>query len=113
MFVVDCLRILPHTSHFGIAHAVAAARRLQSLGGKNLRTYLVGFSDDVPHSKWTAIGKSLDYSGDEPSEQDDEVVRSALAHVPKGPSLWLRPAYDGLRVFLENGRVWQEDSDSD
>lgn len=110
MFVVDCLGIQPHTSHFGIAQAVAAARRLQRLGGKKLRTYLVGFSHDVSHAKWTAIGKSL---GDETSQQDDTFLRSVLEQIPKGPPLWLRPAYDGLRIFLEDGRVWQDDSDSD
>lgn len=107
VFVVDCLRIEPHTSHFGLAQAVAAARRL---GGKTLRTYLVGFSHDVSHSKWVAIGKSLDHNGDKANEQVDDFVRSALINVPRSPSLWVRPAYDGLRISLgEDGSVWQDD----
>lgn len=110
VFVVDCLRIQPHTSHFGFAQAVAAARRL---GRKNLRTYFVGFSHDVSHSRWTAIGKSLDHHQIEGNEQLDDVVRSALELVPKEPPLWLRPAYDGMRISLgEDGSVWHDD-DSD
>ncbi|KAF8592013.1 hypothetical protein K439DRAFT_1643968 [Ramaria rubella] len=107
LFVVDCLRIQPHTSHFGLAQAVTAARRL---GGKELRTYLIGMSHDLPHSTLVSIGKRLELADGGAMESDDEIVKAALELVPKGPPLWIRPAYDGLRLFLsDDGSVQHED----
>lgn len=42
ILVLDTLRLLPHTSHFGIAEAVATAQRLCAQ-----RTYLLGFTHGV------------------------------------------------------------------
>lgn len=106
LFIVDCLRLSPHTSHFGLSQAVVAARRL---GDHDLRTYLVGFSHDVTHSKWEEIGKYLNSADGILPEPRDLVVKSALALVPKGPPIWVMPAYDGLRLFIDDkGKVLED-----
>jgi hypothetical protein len=109
VFIVDCLRLKPHISHFGFAQAVTAARRL---GGMELNTYLVGFSHDISHSKWEKLGRVLEYDEHKDVEKLDEVIKSALLLVPKGPPLVIRPAYDGLRLcFGKNGDVWEDHGD--
>lgn len=104
LFILDCLRPLPHTSHFGLAQAVETARRLDTDG--KLRTYLVGFCHDVTHAQWEEIGRCLkDASG----RLDDPVVTSAIELVPKGRPTWMMPAYDGLRLRIdEEGKVLED-----
>ncbi|KAG8714522.1 hypothetical protein FRC09_017528 [Ceratobasidium sp. 395] len=43
-FVVDCLRIEHHISHYGIKEVVEATKRINSK-----RTYVVGFGHEIPH----------------------------------------------------------------
>ena len=39
-------------------------------------------------------------------------ARAALALVPPGPPLWLRPAFDGLRLFVSRaGEAYDEEYD--
>ncbi|KAI8087224.1 beta-lactamase-like protein [Thamnidium elegans] len=76
VFVVDCLRLtIPHASHFSLDQSNDAAREV-----KAAKTYYVGFSHRVDHY---ALEKSL--KGLETTE-----------------SLKVAPAYDGLKVSLEN-----------
>ncbi|KAF8528032.1 beta-lactamase-like protein [Hysterangium stoloniferum] len=108
VFIVDCLKLIPHISHFGLAQAVTAARRL---GGMELNTYLVGFSHDISHATWEKIGRILERSEDDNGEELDEVTKSALLLVPKGPALRIRPAHDGLRLcFGKDGDIWEDNA---
>jgi len=108
VFIVDCLRLTSHISHFGLVQAVTAARRL---GGMELNTYLVGFSHDVSHATWENIGRILKCGANDNVEKLDEVTKSALLLVPEGPPLRIRPAYDGLRLcFGKDGDVWEDDT---
>ncbi|GAA5943610.1 hypothetical protein JCM10213_008922 [Rhodosporidiobolus nylandii] len=46
--VIDCLRLEPFTSHFGLGQAVATARRL---GAE--KSWLIGFGHRTSHALWT------------------------------------------------------------
>ncbi|KZS93231.1 hypothetical protein SISNIDRAFT_411259 [Sistotremastrum niveocremeum HHB9708] len=101
MLVVDCLRITHHTSHFGIADAVETARRLGVQ-----KSYLVGFGHTIPHDEWVTICEELHKRPeDRLPEHDSELIDAALAAVPVGNPIWMRPAYDGLRVFLDGDHI--------
>ncbi|GAA5959636.1 hypothetical protein JCM8115_001275 [Rhodotorula mucilaginosa] len=52
--IVDCLRVEPFASHFGIGQAVETARRL---GAE--RNYLVGFGHRTSHQLWLAATRAL------------------------------------------------------
>ncbi|POY72085.1 hypothetical protein BMF94_4892 [Rhodotorula taiwanensis] len=52
--IVDCLRVEPFASHFGIGQAVETARKL---GAE--RNYLVGFGHRTSHRLWLALTRSL------------------------------------------------------
>ena len=99
MFILDCLRIKSHTSHFGLKQAVETVRRF-----KAQRSYLVGFTHDLSHEEYTEILRSM--SDDNVDlESASKLVLEAVELV-KGEPQWTRPAYDGLRVFVsENGTI--------
>ncbi|KAH8924898.1 hypothetical protein BT69DRAFT_1260899 [Atractiella rhizophila] len=52
VLVIDCLRLLPHASHYGIAQALLTSSLLRPT-----RTYLTGFAHRATHSEWTRVGK--------------------------------------------------------
>ncbi|KAH8100484.1 beta-lactamase-like protein [Cristinia sonorae] len=94
VFILDCLRPKPHTSHFGIGGSVATARRM---GAK--RTYLTGFGHEVTHDEYTRVcewvgGKEL------PAAERSASEAKALGFIEGGKSIWVRPAFDGLRVTV-------------
>jgi hypothetical protein len=103
VLVLDGLRLLPTTSHVGIADAVEIARRVGAS-----RTYLTGLGHEVMYSEYVTIGEAVG-GGEKDTEQLTETEKQGLALIHKGKSLWLRPAHDGLRVFVEVDRqVWDE-----
>ncbi|GAA6020459.1 hypothetical protein JCM10207_000007 [Rhodosporidiobolus poonsookiae] len=55
--VIDCLRLEPFTSHFGLGQAVAAARRM---GAE--RNYLIGFGHRTSHALWLRACTALSTS---------------------------------------------------
>ncbi|KAF8602693.1 hypothetical protein BDV93DRAFT_523798 [Ceratobasidium sp. AG-I] len=105
LLVVDCLKIKPHMSHFGIKDAVDTAKRI----GAN-RTYMVGFSDHMPHSDWDTLGERLGGKPLTEGEVERPHVLEALEVVPppekEEEGIWIRPAYDGLRIFANKTDVW-------
>lgn len=105
VLVLDCLRLRPHTSHVGLEGSIELARRIRAS-----RTYLTGFSHDVAHDEYVAIGEAVTRGGTEKDvELLTETEKYGLALVKEGARLWLRPAHDGLRVFVaSDGRVWDE-----
>jgi hypothetical protein len=97
--VVDCLRPLPHTSHFGLAQAVSAARRLRAA-----RTYITGMGHEVAHEEYARVGEVLgDARAEGKGEELTPAERWCLDLVEDGPPLWIRPAHDGLRVVVDGG----------
>lgn len=106
VFVLDCLNTnLPsHVSHFSWVDSIAAARRVAAR-----RTYLVGFCHRVSHDEYVTLGEAL---GGKQIAEDAELTekeRHGIALIEAGEKIWLRPAYDGLKVFIsENGDVRDE-----
>lgn len=97
--VVDCLRPIKHTSHFGLMEAVSTARRIEAV-----RTYCVGFGHEVPHASYEKIFGAIDGQGD-PSELTD-IEEEGIGMIKAGVPIWIRPAYDGLQVTVsEDGTV--------
>ncbi|KAI5123712.1 hypothetical protein M0805_000306 [Coniferiporia weirii] len=94
VFVLDCLRIKPHMSHFGLKQAVDAVRRL-----KARRSYLVGFTHDLTHEDYAEILQAIGEVSVSISDAS-ETVRGALEVMSEGEPQWVRPAYDGLRMFI-------------
>jgi hypothetical protein len=103
VLVLDCLRLLPNISHIGIGNAVETARRVGAS-----RTYLTGFGHEVMHEEYVTIGEVVGGAVKD-VEQLTETAKKGLALIQEGRSLWLRPAHDGLRVFVEaDGDVCDE-----
>lgn len=103
VLVLDCLRLLKHTSHFGINEAVTNARRL---GAK--RTYCTGFGHEVSNEEYETIFKALGGEAKIPTELT-KFEKRGISLIDEGKSLWMRPAFDGLRVWIsEDGTVIDE-----
>ncbi|TFK57638.1 hypothetical protein OE88DRAFT_1651482 [Heliocybe sulcata] len=92
VLVLDCLRLLPHTSHLGVKEAIAMARRFDAR-----RTYLTGFGHEVSHDEYVAIGEAV---GGKRLDAPSLNVQRGLDMIEEGEPIWVRPAYDGLRVFV-------------
>ncbi|EPS99072.1 hypothetical protein FOMPIDRAFT_1024325 [Fomitopsis schrenkii] len=94
VFVLDCLRIPSHTSHYGIEDSIKTARRM-----KAQRTYLLGFSHDLHHEDWVKITEEV---GGEKHEGSRLALidKHGLRGLREGAPIWVRPAFDGLRVFV-------------
>lgn len=95
LLIMDCLRLRPHTSHNGLEAAIAMTRRV-----KASRTYLTGFSHDVSHEEYvklTEIVGGAEYNAESLSANE----RAGLELLGHGPCQWVRPAHDGLRIFVK------------
>ncbi|KZT74906.1 hypothetical protein DAEQUDRAFT_720095 [Daedalea quercina L-15889] len=103
VFVLDCLRILPHTSHYGIEDSVRTARRM-----KAKRTYLLGFSHDLHHDDWVTITEAA--GGEKPEGSKLAMLdKYGLRGLHEADTVWVRPAFDGLRVIVHpDGSVRDE-----
>ncbi|KAI9066725.1 hypothetical protein FKP32DRAFT_1589417 [Trametes sanguinea] len=94
VLVLDCLRLEPHTSHLSLAQAIEVARRMRAR-----RTYLTGFSHEVSHEEYRTILEAV--GGRAPAQRDvTEMVRKGMGTIEEGPPVWVRPAFDGLRVVV-------------
>ncbi|KZV63129.1 Metallo-hydrolase/oxidoreductase [Peniophora sp. CONT] len=107
VIVLDCLRPQDHMSHFGLGQAVQASRKI-----KPTRTYLSGFGHEVPHDEYVHVGEIL---GGATVGQEGLTAREkkCLDCVEEGEKLWVRPAHDGLRVWIgEDGKVRDKSYDA-
>ncbi|KAF9458325.1 beta-lactamase-like protein [Collybia nuda] len=103
VLVLDCLGLRVHTSHMGLKESVETARRINAS-----RTYLTGFGHRVSHDEYITIGEAVGGITKD-LERLSETERAGLELIKKGKAVWVRPAHDGLRVFIEgDGRVWDE-----
>ena len=105
--VLDCLRPEFYVSHFGLGEAVEAARRL-----KPTRTYLTGLGHEITFDEYTRVGRILEGATEEREGDLTVGEQECLSMVKDGEGLWLRPAHDGLRVWISNdGEVRDETHD--
>lgn len=108
LFVVDCLRLSPHTSHFGLRESVAAMRRMGAT-----RSYITGMGHDISHDEYEEILTALEgrFLAIPPCSSD--VVHQGRKIIGEGRSLWARPAHDGLRlVVAADGTVAEKSKQS-
>lgn len=100
--------MIKHTSHFGVNEAVATARRFVEMGIK--RTYCTGFSHDVSNDEYETIFQSLENkSVNLGSAKLTKHERRGIDLVEEGLPLWMRPAFDGLRLWISaEGEVKDE-----
>ncbi|OCH96706.1 hypothetical protein OBBRIDRAFT_787275 [Obba rivulosa] len=104
VFVLDCLGLKPHRSHLSIAQSVAIARRMNAE-----RTYLLGFSHEVSHDEYVAMGEAV--GGKELAPKAlTALVRKGLAITEEGQPIWVRPAFDGLKVVISGGEGVQDEA---
>lgn len=104
LFVIDCLRLNKHISHFGVREAVDAARRLNAQ-----RTYLTGFGHEVSHDEYVAI---LEFAQNgqttEKTESRSSNIREGIKLIGDSPVPWSRPAFDGLKVVIDSDGIRDE-----
>ncbi|KAG6837877.1 hypothetical protein H0H93_013030 [Arthromyces matolae] len=101
VLVLDCLRLRPHTSHFGLESALDVSRRINAL-----RTYLIGFSHEVAQDDLVTLGEAVGGKRPEEDSLASDTVKNGLELIKEGEKIWMRPSHDGLRVFVEkNGEV--------
>ncbi|KAA1468472.1 hypothetical protein DENSPDRAFT_833766 [Dentipellis sp. KUC8613] len=98
VFVLDCLRLHPHTSHLGIKQSVNIARRLSAH-----RTYLTGFGHEVSHDEYVTIAEVVGGKKIEDPTTLTDVEQRGIALLDEGSEVWLRPAHDGLRISISGG----------
>ena len=95
VLVLDCLRLKPHLSHLSLAQAVDYSRQL-----KAQRTYLLGFSHEVSHEEYETMLKAVG-GGRVPPNEMTEMVKAGLETLDlTGEKIWIRPAFDGLQVYV-------------
>jgi hypothetical protein len=91
----------------GLKESIATARRLGAC-----RTYLTGFSHEIAHDEFVTIGEVIGGRKDIDVITMTENERSGLSWIGEGSPVWVRPAHDGLRVFLaSDGMVKDEGYD--
>lgn len=104
VLVLDCLRIQPHTSHFGLKQSVEAVRRFGAQ-----RSYLIGFTHDLTHDEFTEVLRFIEEKRD--VSNASVAVRKAIELIEGDESQWVRPSYDGLRLFISPDGSVREDSE--
>ncbi|OCH87504.1 hypothetical protein OBBRIDRAFT_820602 [Obba rivulosa] len=104
VLVLDCLGLKPHRAHFSIAQSVATAKRM-----KADRTYLLGFSHKVSHDEYVAMGEAI--GGKRLTTQMlTDSVRKGLGTIEEGQPIWVRPAFDGLKVVVSGNEGVQDEA---
>ncbi|TFK76751.1 hypothetical protein BDN72DRAFT_754178 [Pluteus cervinus] len=102
VLVLDCLRLRPHTSHFGLHTSIETSRRIDAK-----RTYWTGFSHDVAHDEYVTITEVVG-GAQKDDEKLTEAEKAGLELIGQGKNIWVRPAHDGLRVFIDGTGVRDE-----
>jgi hypothetical protein len=147
VLVVDCLRLQPHTSHFGIQVSMsyvgstnyyyflnAVFRTLLTQPNElthkehiwlglailllipvslHLPVHALVLAADAMNnvSDWETIGKYLEGKQLTDREMKRQHISEALQVLPPqqdGDGIWIRPAYDGLRLFANDTDVWED-----
>jgi len=102
--ILDCLRLRSHQSHLGFAESIKVARQIGAT-----KTYLTGFSHEVAHEEYVTITEAV--GGILKDTQTlTESERSGIELIPCGQQLWVRPAHDGLRLFVSEDGIVRDES---
>ncbi|BGO96145.1 hypothetical protein NBRC10512_002473 [Rhodotorula toruloides] len=108
--VIDCLRIEPFTSHFGIGQAVHAAQRI---GAE--RTYLIGFGHRTSHTLWHSLSLTLSSAPSSLPPLPPNLPIDPSVPIPTPEHAWENygghpdPTKEDESVFVERGR-WAVES---
>ena len=105
VLILDCLSLDRHTSHFGLADAVATARKVAAE-----RTYLLGFSHTVSHEEYVTLGEVVGGRVIKESDAMTPRERVGLGLIPEGDKVWVRPAHDGLRIEVSETGIVKDDA---
>ncbi|THH21003.1 hypothetical protein EW146_g468 [Bondarzewia mesenterica] len=97
VFILDCLRLHPHTSHLGIKDAANIARRL---GAR--RTYLTGFGHEVSHEEYVTIGEVIGGKRVQDMDALTATEKRGINLLDEGKPIWIRPAHDGLKLSVSS-----------
>ena len=98
VLVLDCLGLTKHASHLSLAQSVDYARQIDAQ-----KTYLVGFSHRVAHDEYETLLRAV--GGVSPPPKVTEKVQEGLkllGDLQKQKRIWVRPGYDGLRIFVDD-----------
>ncbi|CAL1696278.1 unnamed protein product [Somion occarium] len=104
VLVLDCLCLETHSSHLGFRDSVAYARRFDSQ-----RTYLTGFGHEVSHEEYVILGEAVEGKFPPPNAELTENESKGLRLVGEGKQIWVRPAYDGLKVLVNKDGVARDE----
>ncbi|GAA5877593.1 hypothetical protein JCM3774_006127 [Rhodotorula dairenensis] len=105
VLIVDCLRVEPFASHFGLGQAVEVARRLAAD-----RTYLVGFGHRTSHQLWLAATRLLSLPSHSLPPLPAHLPVSASTPVPRPEQDYLYynahpdPTREDEREFVHHAR---------
>jgi hypothetical protein len=105
VLVLDCLRLMAHTSHMGIQEAVATVRRFNPT-----RTYLIGFGHDISHDEYVTVGKAAGEEGSIDTARMSTAERRGVKRIGEGKPVWIRPSHDGLRAFVSSDDSVQDET---
>lgn len=107
VLILDCLSLNSHRSHLSLSESVRYARQINAQ-----KTYLVGFSHNVAHDEYETLLKAVS-SGRPPQEMTDAVRRGLEQLDLNGDRIWIRPAFDGLRILVSDGHAQDIEGDDD
>lgn len=102
--VLDCLRLRSHQSHLGFAESIQVARQIGAT-----KTYLTGFSHDIAHEEYVTMTEAVGGISKD-TKTLTELERSGIELVQSGQQLWVRPAHDGLRLFVSEDGIVRDES---
>lgn len=105
VLVLDCLGPDKHISHFGLADAVATARKVAAK-----RTYLLGSSHKISHEEYVTFGEVVGGRVIKDSDVLTPREKEGLGSIPEGDKVWLRPAHDGLRIEVSEKGIVKDDT---
>jgi len=102
--ILDCLGLRPHPSHLGFAESLRIARKIGAT-----RTYLTGFSHKVTHEEYVTMTEAAGGKVKSGEAELTESEKKGIELIQGGEQLWVRPAHDGLRLFVsDSGSVHDE-----
>ena len=117
------LRLNAHTSHLGLGESITFAQRFDTQ-----RTYITGFEHEVAHDEYVTLTEAVTWDddkmlGDVPNtiargssgrsskvlEGLDILAKSKEKYEGDWKKIWVRPAFDGLKVTLGEDGVVRDD----
>ena len=123
VLILDCLRLNAHTSHLGLGESITFAQRFDAQ-----RTYITGFEHEVAHDEYVTLTEAVTWDDDKMvSDVQNTIARGSSGRSSKviegldilakskekyegdWKKIWVRPAFDGLKVTLGEDGVVRDD----